>query len=111
MTGHDIIVVGASAGGVDALRQLVAGLPKGLPAAVFIVVHIPAHGPSVLPKILSRAGPLPAMAEAAGRSTRALVAAAMTVLRARMRRSPNGCQLFVELWSSLVMFDHIPNST
>jgi two-component system chemotaxis response regulator CheB len=61
MTGHDIIVVGASAGGVDTLRQLVSGLPADLPAAVFVVVHVPAHGPSVLPKILSRAGPLPAI--------------------------------------------------
>jgi two-component system chemotaxis response regulator CheB len=40
MPGHDIIVIGASAGGVDALRQLVAGLPKDLPAAVFVVVNM-----------------------------------------------------------------------
>jgi len=60
MLGHDIIVVGASAGGVDALTQLVRGLPADLPAAVFVVVHVPAHGPSVLPRILSRSGPLPA---------------------------------------------------
>src|SRR5437667_11161087 len=61
MPGHDIIVIGASAGGVDALRTLVAGLPADLPAAVFVVVHLPAHGPSVLPKILTRAGRLPAV--------------------------------------------------
>lgn len=44
MPGHDIIVIGASAGGVEALSQVVAGLPADLPAAVFIVLHIPAGG-------------------------------------------------------------------
>src|SRR3954463_15611263 len=61
MLGHDIIVIGASAGGGGALRIPVAGLPAHLPPAVFVVVHVPAHGPSVLPRILSRAGPLPAV--------------------------------------------------
>lgn len=60
MPGHDIIVIGASAGGVEALRGLVSGLPADLPAAVFVVVHIPPDSTSVLPQILARAGPLPA---------------------------------------------------
>lgn len=60
MATHDIIVVGASAGGVEALSVLVGGLPAKLDAAVFVVLHIPPFSQSHLPAILARIGHLPA---------------------------------------------------
>ena len=63
MPTQDIVVIGASAGGVEALRTVAAGLPADLPAAVFVVLHIGrgSDGGSYLPEILSNAGPLPAV--------------------------------------------------
>lgn len=54
MAGRDIIVVGASAGGVETLRRLVAELPEDLPAAVFVVLHMAPHTGSALVGILAR---------------------------------------------------------
>jgi two-component system chemotaxis response regulator CheB len=54
--GHDIIVIGASSGGLDALRVLLRSLPIDLPAAVFIVVHVGAR--SHLVDILGRVASL-----------------------------------------------------
>jgi two-component system chemotaxis response regulator CheB len=55
---RDILVVGASSGGVDALSALVAGLPRDLEAAVFLVLHTRAGFASTLPELLSQRGPL-----------------------------------------------------
>lgn len=63
---RDVVAVGASAGGVEALRALVAGLLPDFPAAVLVVLHIPRGAPSVLSEILTRTGPLPAETAADG---------------------------------------------
>lgn len=54
MAGHDIIVIGASAGGIQALQELVGGLPKDFPASLFIVVHTAPSSAALLPQILRR---------------------------------------------------------
>ena len=63
---RDIIVVGGSAGGMDALRRLIGALPAGLPAAILMVIHTHPTGPLALPQILARDGPLPVAAATDG---------------------------------------------
>jgi two-component system chemotaxis response regulator CheB len=55
---QSIVVVGASAGGVEALSTLLAALPGDLPAAVFVVLHIPSHTASELHLVLDRVSAL-----------------------------------------------------
>jgi two-component system, chemotaxis family, protein-glutamate methylesterase/glutaminase len=62
MPGHDLIVLGASAGGVEAVSALVAGLPADLRAAVCVVVHLRPDTQSHLSEILARHTALPVVA-------------------------------------------------
>ncbi len=57
---RDVVVIGASAGGVQTLSELVSGLPAELPATLLVTQHTSADSPAVLPSMLARAGPLPA---------------------------------------------------
>ena len=58
MATHDIITIGASAGGVETLKRLIERLPADLPAAIVIVQHL-SRNPSSLDRILSRSSRLP----------------------------------------------------
>ncbi|MEG3899558.1 MULTISPECIES: chemotaxis protein CheB [unclassified Microcoleus] len=60
MRGHDIIVIGTSAGGLKALGAIVGRLPADIDAALFIVQHLAADKPSILHQILADVGSLPA---------------------------------------------------
>lgn len=61
METRDLVLIGASAGGVTALTRLCEELPADFPAAVLVVQHISPSARSMLPAILSRAGKLPAV--------------------------------------------------
>lgn len=60
MPGRDLIAIGASAGGIEALLELASGLPPDLHAALLVVVHLSPTHRSVLPRMVNDVGPLPA---------------------------------------------------
>ncbi len=66
MPQRNLVVIGASAGGIAALQQLLHALPAEFPGAILVVVHISRESPGLLPEILNRAGPLPAANARAG---------------------------------------------
>lgn len=82
----DVIAIGASAGGVEALRAVVRSLPPDLGASVLVVLHVAQAGTSVLPEILSRAGVLPVATALDGEP----------LLHGRVYVAPPGCHLLVE---------------
>jgi two-component system chemotaxis response regulator CheB len=86
MAHRDIVVVGGSAGAVESVSDIVGGLPQDFPAAVFVVVHFPGSVTSTLPRILNRAGLLPA----AHADNEAPIKAG------RIYVAPPDCQLFLE---------------
>jgi two-component system, chemotaxis family, protein-glutamate methylesterase/glutaminase len=57
LPNRDIIVIGASFGGLDALCTVLRELPRDLPASIFVVMHV--GGASALGSILDRCGPMP----------------------------------------------------
>lgn len=60
VANHDILAIGTSAGGIEALLYLAKRLPSDFPAAILITIHLPSHRHSALGDILTRAGPLQA---------------------------------------------------
>ena len=66
MSAKDIIVIGASAGGVEALQRLCAGLPEDFPGCIFVTQHLSPSSRSLLPQLLDRAGPLRAISPVDG---------------------------------------------
>src|SRR2546425_9391751 len=60
MAERDIVVIGASAGGVEALKKVVQGLSPDIQASFFVVLHFPPFQKSHLPEILSNSGVFPA---------------------------------------------------
>jgi two-component system, chemotaxis family, protein-glutamate methylesterase/glutaminase len=58
MANHDIVVMGASAGGIETLTELLAKLPRDIAASVFVVQHTSPQGLGILDQILGRHSPL-----------------------------------------------------
>ncbi|WP_363349325.1 chemotaxis protein CheB [Methylocystis echinoides] len=58
MTNRDLVAIGASRGGFDALRFIVSKIPLDFPASILVTLHLPSNFPSALDKILASAGPL-----------------------------------------------------
>lgn len=66
LSENRIVVIGTSAGGVEALIRLAQDLPPDFPAPIAVVLHVAPDSPSMLAEILGRKGRLPAKTAAAG---------------------------------------------
>ncbi len=61
MPRKDIVVIGASAGGIEPIRTILGGLPADFPGSLFVVMHTSPDAPGVLDVIFNTAGALPAV--------------------------------------------------
>jgi two-component system chemotaxis response regulator CheB len=86
MSNRDIVVIGTSAGGVEALMSLAKSFEPDFPAAILITIHLPLQPRSVLDQILTRVGPLPARFAADGEAMR----------KGRIYIAPPGYHLIVD---------------
>src|SRR3954462_4366807 len=67
---HDIVVIGASAGGVEAVSYLIGQIPSNFPGSIFVVIHTAADGPGLLAGVLQRSSVLPVQTAEDGMSIR-----------------------------------------
>jgi two-component system, chemotaxis family, protein-glutamate methylesterase/glutaminase len=99
MADIPIVVIGASAGGLEPLKTVVGALPADFPGAVFVVMHLAARGFSALPEILTKASKLPALHPEDGEPIRA----------ARIYCGQPNCHLLVEKDSVAVTHGPLEN--
>jgi two-component system, chemotaxis family, protein-glutamate methylesterase/glutaminase len=64
--GRNVIVVGASMGGVDALGRLLRGLPADLGASLFVVLHTADRVPDLLARVLGNGSSFPVVTAVEG---------------------------------------------
>jgi hypothetical protein len=86
MANRDILAIGTSAGGFNALRVLASGFSPDFPETVLIVIHLPAGIESNLDALLTQAGPLPASFARHGEAME----------RGRVYIAPPACHLLVD---------------
>ncbi|OLL28510.1 chemotaxis protein CheB [Burkholderia sp. SRS-W-2-2016] len=84
---YDLVVIGASAGGIEALGILLLALPARFAAAVMIVMHLPAGSPSYLVPALAHRCALPVLEPDAGEA----------ILAGRVHVAPPGYHMLVEV--------------
>src|SRR5215475_2473947 len=70
MANRDVLALGTSAGGVEALISLAKHLRSDFPASVLVTIHLPSHPQSILDEVLNSVGPLPARFAAGGENVR-----------------------------------------
>src|SRR6266498_5922033 len=61
MANRDIVVIGASAGGIEVLKTVLAALPWDFPGSIFVVLHSTEHSPGLLPEVLNRHSKVPVL--------------------------------------------------